>query len=232
VEAQKKNLEAQQRELKNFNDNLQRMVDEKTKTVLELQDAILKTVADLVESRDDITGGHIERTRRGVGLLVEALRDHPRFSKEVSHWDIKLLLQSSQLHDVGKIAISDRILKKPGKLDPEEFEEMKKHTTFGVQIIERIEENTSASDFLKYAKIFAGTHHERWDGAGYPNGLSGENIPLPGRIMTLADVYDALVSERSYKKALSHAEAVKIIRDGKGTQFDPELTDVFIKILG
>jgi putative two-component system response regulator len=231
VEAQKKNLEAQQRELKNFNDNLQRMVDEKTKTVLELQDAILKTVADLVESRDDITGGHIERTRRGVGLLVEALGDHPRFSKEVSRWDIKLLLQSSQLHDVGKIAISDRLLKKPGKLDPEEFEEMKKHAAFGVQIIERIEENTSASDFLKYAKIFAGTHHERWDGSGYPNGLAEENIPLPGRIMALADVYDALVSERPYKNAFPHADAVKIIRDGKGTQFDPALTDIFIKIM-
>jgi putative two-component system response regulator len=231
VEAQKKTLEAQQKELKNFNDNLQKMVDEKTKTVLELQDAILKTVADLVESRDDITGGHIERTRHGVGLLVEALRDHPVFGKEVSRWDIKLLLQSSQLHDVGKIAISDQILRKPGKLDPEEFEEMKKHAAFGVQIIERIEESTSASDFLKYAKIFAGTHHERWDGLGYPNGLAGENIPLQGRIMALADVYDALVSERPYKKAFSHAEAVKIIRDGKGTQFDPELIDVFIKVM-
>jgi putative two-component system response regulator len=106
VEPQKKTLEAQQRELKNFNDNLQKMADEKTKTVLELQDVILKTVADLVESRDDITGGHIERTRRGVGLLVEALRDHPVFGSKVAGWDIKLLLQSSQPHDVGKIAIS------------------------------------------------------------------------------------------------------------------------------
>jgi putative two-component system response regulator len=207
------------------------MVDEKTKTVLELQDAILKTVADLVESRDDITGGHIERTRRGVGLLVEAMRNHPLFGAEVSAWDIKLLLQSSQLHDVGKIAISDHILRKPGRLDNEEFEEMKKHAAFGVQIIERIEASTSASDFLKYAKIFAGTHHEKWDGSGYPNGLAGEVIPLQGRIMALADVYDALVSERPYKKAFSHAEAVGIIRDGRGTQFDPALTDVFIKVI-
>jgi putative two-component system response regulator len=231
VEAQKKTLETQQRELKNFNDNLQRMVDEKTNTVLELQDAILKTVADLVESRDDITGGHIERTRRGVGLLVEALLDHPVFGKEVSGWDIKLLLQSSQLHDVGKIAISDRILQKPGKLDSKEFEEMKKHATFGVQIIEKIEASTSASNFLKYAKIFAGTHHEKWDGSGYPNGLTGNDIPIQGRIMALADVYDALVSVRPYKKAFTHAEAVQIIHDGKGTQFDPALTDVFIKII-
>ncbi|MDR2759100.1 MAG: response regulator [Spirochaetaceae bacterium] len=231
VEAQKKTLEIQQKELKNFNDNLQRMVDEKTKTVLELQDAILKTVADLVESRDDITGGHIERTQRGVGLLVEALRDHPAFAKEISRWDIKLLLQSSQLHDVGKIAISDQILLKPGRLDPAEFEEMKKHAAFGVQIIERIEAATNASDFLKHAKIFAGTHHEKWDGSGYPNGLAGENIPLQGRIMALADVYDALVSERPYKKAFSRVEAAKIIQDGKGSQFDPVLTDIFITII-
>jgi putative two-component system response regulator len=232
VETQKQTLETQQRELKDFNDNLQKMVDEKTNTVLELQDAILKTVADLVESRDDITGGHSERTRRGVGLLIEGLRGHPLFGAEVSEWDINLLLQSSQLHDVGKIAISDRILQKPGKLGFDEFEEMKKHASFGVQIIEKIEATTSASDFLKYAKIFAGTHHERWDGSGYPNRLAKDDIPLPGRIMALADVYDALVSERPYKKAFTHAEAVQIIQGGKGSQFDPVLTDIFIEVMG
>jgi putative two-component system response regulator len=232
MESQKKALETQQGELKNFNDNLQKMVDEKTKNVVELQDAILKTVADLVESRDDITGGHIERTRQGVGLLVAALQNHPRFSREVAAWDIKLLLESSQLHDVGKIAISDRILKKPGRLDREEFEEMKKHAAFGVQIIERIETSASGiSDFLQHAKIFAGTHHEKWDGTGYPAGLAGEDIPLQGRIMALADVYDALISERPYKKAFSREEALAIIREGKGTQFDPVLTDVFVKIM-
>jgi putative two-component system response regulator len=231
VEAQKKTLEIQQKELKNFNDNLQKMVDEKTKTVLELQDAILKTVADLVESRDDITGGHIERTRRGVGLLAGALADHPVFGREAGGWDLKLLLQSSQLHDVGKIAISDNILKKPGRLDVDEFEEMKKHTTFGVEIIEKIEKSTRTCDFLKYAKIFAGTHHEKWDGSGYPNGAAGEDIPLQGRVMALADVYDALVSERPYKKAFSHREAVKIINEGKGTMFDPGLTEIFITLM-
>jgi putative two-component system response regulator len=231
VEAQKKTLEAQRKELKNFNDNLQKMVDEKTKTVLELQDAILKTVANLVESRDDITGGHIERTQQGVAILVEALRNHPVFGEEVADWDLKLLLQSSQLHDVGKIAISDRILQKPGKLEPEEFEEMKKHTSFGVQIIEQIEASTSTSDFLKYAKIFAGTHHEKWNGSGYHHGLAGEDIPLQGRIMALADVYDALTSARPYKKAFSHEEAIRIIQEGKGTQFDPALTDIFIEVM-
>ena len=229
LEEQTQILEVQQKELKNFNSNLQKMVDEKTKTVFELQDAILKTVVNLVESRDDITGGHIERTQRGVGLLVEALRDHPAYVREAAEWDIKLLLRSSQLHDVGKIAISDHILRKPGRLDPEEFEEMKKHAGFGARIIEKIEANTSANDFLKYAKIFAVTHHEKWDGSGYPNGLSGENIPLPGRIMALADVYDALISERPYKKAFSREEAMKIIQDGRGSQFDPVLTDIFIR---
>ncbi|MDR1108043.1 MAG: response regulator [Spirochaetaceae bacterium] len=242
VEAQKKTLESQKQrlekqteilkaqkwELRNFNANLQQMVDKKTRTVLELQDAILKTVADLVESRDDITGGHIERTQRGVGLLVDALRDHPVYGREVAEWDVKLLLRSSQLHDVGKIAISDRILQKNGCLTPEEFEEMKKHTTFGVRIIEKIETNTSASDFLTHAKVFAGTHHEKWDGSGYPRGLKGEEIPLQGRLMALADVYDALVSERPYKKPFSHKEAVKIIRAGKEKQFDPVITDIFI----
>ncbi|MDR0611156.1 MAG: response regulator [Planctomycetaceae bacterium] len=232
LEMQKKTLEIQQKELKHFNDNLQRMVDEKTRTVVELQDAILKTVADLVESRDDITGGHIERTQRGVSVLMGALRDHPVFGEVVSTWDFKLMLQSSQLHDVGKIAISDRILLKPGKLDNDEFEEMKKHAAIGVQIIERIESLTTACDFLDHAKIFAGTHHEKWDGSGYPNGLSKESIPLQGRIMALADVYDALVSERPYKKAFSHAEAIKIIQNSKETQFDPILTDVFVNVMG
>jgi putative two-component system response regulator len=232
LEEQAHTLEAQQRELKNFNDNLQRMVDEKTRTVYELQDAMLKTVADLVETRDDITGGHIERTRWGVQILVEALRNNPQYGREVEMWDIKLLLQSSQLHDVGKIAISDRILQKPGRLTPEEFEEMQKHASFGVQIIEKIEASTSASDFLKYAKIFAGTHHEKWDGGGYPNSLRGEEIPLQGRIMALADVYDALTSDRPYKNAFTHETAVSIILEGKGTHFDPVLTDVFITAMG
>jgi putative two-component system response regulator len=139
----------------------------------------------------------------------------------------ELLLQSSQLHDVGKIAISDTILNKPGKLSPGEFEEMKKHAAFGVEVIEKIEASTREKDFLKYAKIFAGTHHEKWDGTGYPKGLKGRAIPLPGRIMAVADVYDALISERPYKRAFTHEAAVGIITEGRGTQFDPVLVDLF-----
>jgi putative two-component system response regulator len=237
VEAQKKTLksqnetlEIQRRELQNFNDNLQKMVAEKTHTVLELQNAILKTVADLVECRDDITGGHIERTQQGLRILVDALLEQGLYPELVAALDIELLLQSSQLHDVGKIAISDQILQKPGPLTKEEFEEMKKHTTFGVKVIEKIEAGTSACDFLDYAKILAGTHHEKWNGQGYPLGQKGDEIPIHGRLMAIADVYDALTSERPYKKAFPHEEAVRIIVEGRGTHFDPLLTDMFERV--
>jgi putative two-component system response regulator len=145
-------------------------------------------------------------------------------------WDMELMLLSSQLHDVGKIAIADSILKKPAPLSEEEFAEMKKHAELGVQIIERIGGETSDSNFLTYAKIFAGTHHEKWDGSGYPNGLAGEDIPLPGRLMAIVDVYDALTFDRPYKNALSHEEAVQIILSGKGSHFDPILVDVFEQV--
>jgi putative two-component system response regulator len=152
------------------------------------------------------------------------------YREQTQDWDIELMLQSSQLHDVGKIAIADSILNKPGRLTPEEFEEIKRHSAIGVQIIERIEANTSESEFLKYAKVFAGTHQEKWDGTGYPMGLAGEDIPLQGRLMAIADVYDALVSDRPYKKAFTHEEAVRIILEGKGTHFDPVLVDVFEQV--
>jgi putative two-component system response regulator len=230
LKAQKQELEATQAELENFNDNLKAMVEEKTKKVLELQSAILKTVADLVESRDDITGGHVERTQRWLKVLIGGLQELGLYREQTQDWDIELMLQSSQLHDVGKIAIADSILNKPGRLTPEEFEEIKKHSAIGIQIIERIEANTSESDFLKYAKIFAGTHQEKWDGTGYPMGLAGEDIPLQGRLLAIADVYDALISDRPYKKAFTHEEAVRIILEGKGTHFDPVLVDVFEQV--
>jgi putative two-component system response regulator len=228
--AQKRVLEEQGIALLDFNDNLYKMVEEKTCKVLELQNAILKTVADLVESRDHITGGHIERTQRGVAVMLEVMEDLKLHREITQDWDSEILVRSSQLHDVGKISISDTILNKPGKLTPDEFEKIKQHTTVGVEIIRRIEENTSGNDFLKYAEIMAGTHHEKWDGSGYPNGLSGEAIPLPGRIMAIADVYDALVSERPYKKAFPKDEAARIIAEGSGTFFDPTLVDVFMRV--
>ncbi|GHU04512.1 two-component system response regulator [Betaproteobacteria bacterium] len=227
LEEQTMMLEEKSLELQNFNDNLQKMVDEKTRKVQELQNAILKTVADLVESRDDTTGGHIGRTQHGLQILINTMQEMGLYKEIMQDWDFDLMLQSSQLHDVGKISIADNILNKPGKLTPEEFEIMKEHTVCGVKIIERIEASTSGNDFLAYAKIFAGTHHEKWEGSGYPCKLVGEDIPLPGRLMAIADVYDALTSNRPYKRAFCHEDAVRIIIEGKGTHFDPVLVDVF-----
>jgi len=223
-------VDKQAKQLKDYNNNLEEMVREKTKTVLELQNAILETVAELVECRDDVTGGHIERTQSFLKSMVNKLNRDKIYQDIISTWDEEFLVQSAQLHDVGKIAVRDSILGKPGRLTEEEFAEMKKHTTFGEAIIEKIEKNTTEQTFLTHAKIFAGTHHERWDGRGYPKGLKGDEIPLQGRIMAIADVYDALISERPYKKAFTHEEAVKIISDGRGTQFDPALVDIFINI--
>jgi putative two-component system response regulator len=227
-------VESQKRELQDYNDNLQEMVRAKTKTVLDLQNVVLKTVADLVEHRDEITGGHVERTRNYVRILMRILDQEKIYRDEVQSWDREFFLQSTLLHDLGKIAIKDSILLKPGKLTAEEYEEMKKHTIFGVRIIEDIiagmDKNATESSFLYHAKIFAGTHHEKWDGAGYPYGLKGAGIPLQGRLMAIADVYDALIAERPYKKPLSHEEAVKIIVQGRGTHFDPVLTDLFLTV--
>jgi putative two-component system response regulator len=222
-------VEAQRKELQYFNENLQKMVEEKTQSVTELQNALLKTMAELVECRDDITGGHIERTQRGIKILLNEIEKSGVYLEETKGWDVNLLLQSSQLHDVGKISIDDSILKKPGKLTEQEFAEMKKHASFGEQIIKKIETLAKESDFLNYAKIFAASHHERWDGSGYPRGLKGNAIPLLGRIMAVADVYDALTSMRPYKKAFTHEEAVRIITEGSGTQFDPALVEVFTR---
>jgi putative two-component system response regulator len=204
-------LESQKGELIDYNNNLQRMVQEKTKTVLDLQNSVLKTVANLVEHRDEITGGHVERTKEYLAILLDAMVARKLYHEEVNSWDRDFFLQSSQLHDLGKISIRDSILLKPGKLTDEEFTIMKDHAIFGVRIIEEIEKETPVNDFLTYAKILAGTHHEKWNGAGYPYGLKGSDIPLPGRLMAIADVYDALISVRPYKEPISHEKAVAII---------------------
>jgi putative two-component system response regulator len=221
---------SQQRELINYNNNLQDMVKARTKTILDMQNSVLKIVANLVESRDEITGGHVERTRQYLSLLLDGLIQMGLYTQEIENWNQDFFLQSSQLHDVGKISIPDKILLKPDRLTPEEFNEMKNHTLFGVRIIEAMQKETPESSFLSHAKILAGYHHEKWDGSGYPYGLRGQDIPLGGRLMAIADVYDALISTRPYKKPFTHEEAAKIILDGKGTQFDPDLADVFLAV--
>jgi len=217
-------------ELLDYTQNLQKMVETKTKTVVELQNAFLKTMAELVEFRDDVTGGHIERTQMYLNTLLSAVMDRGLYKEETATWNINFILQSAQLHDIGKIRVKDSILQKHGKLTEEEFAEIKQHTSMGEKVIEKIKSNTTEQAFLEHAKVLAGTHHEKWDGSGYPKGLKGAQIPLEGRLMAIADVYDALVSERSYKKAYSHEEAVKIIRAGRGAHFDPVLVDLFLDI--
>jgi putative two-component system response regulator len=223
-------VEAQKRELIMFNDSLSQMVDEKTATVVELKNAILATMAELVEYRDKITGGHIMRTQLYIRALLHAMKAGGIYGDQLAEMDEDLLITSCQLHDVGKIAVKDEILNKPDKLTPEEFDSIKSHTIFGEKVIERLKEKTMDSDFLEYARIFAISHHEKWDGSGYPHGLTGEEIPLLGRMMAIGDVCDALVEPRPYKGELPHEKAMEIILEGKGGHFDPVLTDVFEKV--
>jgi len=220
-----------------YSNNLERMVEDKiqelaTKSyhVEKLKNSLLRTTAELVEYRDENTGNHIDRTQQYLGLFINAMKEHDVYAEEARGFDLELVMQSSQLHDVGKIAVRDAILFKPDQLTPEEFEEMKLHSTVGERIINKMKDSSHESDFLEYARIFAVAHHERWNGSGYPAGLKGEEIPLLGRIMAIADVYDALVTDRPYKKAFCHAKAVDIIRDGQGTHFDPALVALFLQI--
>ena len=227
IARQRKDLLTNQANLKDYAENLDQKIHEKTEEVFHLQNAILSTVADLVEFRDELTGGHVARTRLYLKALIDEMADKGIYTEEVSGWNMDFFLASAQLHDVGKIAIPDLILNKPDKLTPEEFEIMKTHVTVGVDAIEKIISKTDEEAFLRHTLYIAGTHHERWDGTGYPIGLKGLNIPLEGRLMAIADVYDALISDRSYKKAYSHEEACRVIIDGAGSHFDPLLIEVF-----
>ncbi|MCL2844698.1 MAG: HD domain-containing protein [Chitinivibrionia bacterium] len=204
----------------------------KMKSQKNLSGNIVSIVAELIEHRDKDTGGHIDRTTSYVSVLVLAMKDSGVYADELNKWNLKTAIASSRLHDVGKIGVSDLILNKPDKLTSEEFEKMKSHASQGVQIIEQIIDKTGDEEFLASAKLFAESHHERWDGAGYPKGLKGEEIPLQSRIMAVVDVYDALTSKRPYKPAFPHEKAVEIIMEGKGKQFDPAIVDVFFTMHG
>ncbi|MCL1904178.1 MAG: response regulator [Oscillospiraceae bacterium] len=191
---------------------------------------VIGVIANMVENRDVVTGKHIERTQEYLKILVEELIRTGVYEGEISGWDIDLLLPSAQLHDVGKITISDTILNKPGKLNDEEFAVIKTHSSEGERVICDIIEKTEEGDFLLHAKRFAGSHHEKWNGTGYPRGLREYDIPLEGRIMAVADVYDALVSKRPYKKPFTHEEAVDIIKKDSGTHFDPNIVKAFLNV--
>jgi len=220
----------QRKDLQNYANHLENMVREKTAAIFNLQNTVRATVADMVELRDNSTGGHISRTQRYMKALMDALVNDGIYADEIESWNIDLFLQSAQLHDVGKVAITDLILNKPDKLTRDEFEIIKTHVSAGVEVVEKIMRHETEQAFLRHALFVAGTHHEKWDGTGYPTGLKGIDIPLEGRLMAIVDVYDALVSERPYKRAFTHDEACKIIEDGAGTHFDPLLVSAFQKV--
>ncbi len=207
-----------------------RLIKESQKAVRDMHNATISVIADMVESRDEVTGGHIERTQRYLEILINEMLKTGCYAEEMSSWDLSMLLPSAQLHDVGKIVISDLILNKPGKLTDEEFAQIKLHCSEGEKIIDQIISKSNDDGFLRHAKRFAGYHHEKWNGTGYPRGKKGDEIPLEGRIMAVADVYDALVSERPYKKAFSHEQAVDIIKKDSGTHFDPSIVEVFLNV--
>ncbi|MGV8919426.1 MAG: response regulator [Pseudomonas sp.] len=215
--------------LRNQNDFLEQEVQRRTREVMAIQDVTIQAMASLAETRDNETGNHIRRTQHYIKLLAELLRNHPRFQHFLNDKNIELLFKSAPLHDIGKIGIPDHILLKPGRFTPEEFEIMKTHTTLGRDAIQHAEDQLGVSvGFLHMAKEIAYGHQEKWDGSGYPQGLAGDGIPISARLMALADVYDALISRRVYKPGMPHEQAVEIIRQGRGTHFDPDICDVFL----
>jgi putative two-component system response regulator len=196
-----------------------------------IQDVTILTMASMAETRDTETGNHIRRTQNYVKTLALQLKTHPRFSLFLSDENIDTLYKSAPLHDIGKVGIPDRILLKPGTLTAEEFEIMKTHTTLGWSAINNAERSLGIqAEFLTVAKDIALFHQEKWDGSGYPQGRKGDAIPVAARLMAVADVYDALISRRVYKEPLSHEEAVKIIQQGQGVHFDPDMVDAFLTI--
>lgn len=243
-------------ELSGYRHKLEYMVNEKTAVIERLQDVMSTCFAELVESRDGTTGGHIKNTTRYFSVFLEELSKHEKYRSILTPHYMRSLVRAAPLHDIGKIGINDSVLRKESALDKEEFEHMKTHTSIGgdtfrnifssvegvhhhsqmgADALERIWDTmeipeSADTDFLHIARDMALYHHERWNGTGYPTGIGGEEIPLCARILSIVDVYDALTSKRSYKEAYSHEKALEIIIKDRGVFFDPELTDIFISI--
>lgn len=210
---------------------LESEVTRRVTEIAAVQDATIMVMAALAETRDSDTGNHIRRTQHYVRALAEKLRSHPRFSRYLSDQAIEVLFKSAPLHDIGKVGIPDRILLKPGRFEPDEFEIMKTHAMLGREAIRQVEVTLGANvEFLSVARQIAYSHHEKWDGSGYPEGLSGDDIPIPARLMAVADVYDALISRRVYKEPMPHARAAAIIREGVATHFDPDVVEAFTEL--
>jgi putative two-component system response regulator len=224
-------LKAQSDMLRDQNAYLTAEVERRTREITAIQDITIFTMASLAETRDLETGNHIRRTQFYVKALAEHLRSNPKFSAFLTDAYIDAVFKSAPLHDIGKVGIPDRILLKPGRFTPEEFEIMKTHTTLGRDAILSAERALGLQiPFLETAKQIAYSHQEKWDGSGYPQGLRGDAIPFSARLMAIADVYDALISKRVYKDPVPHAEAVGILRQGRGSHFDPDILDGFLEI--
>jgi putative two-component system response regulator len=222
-----------QLELKNYSDSLEEMVIEKTNEATATLDNTLQAIANIIEYRNLESGSHVKRTQFFCKTLVDyLLESESDYAEELRGMQPEIITKSMALHDVGKIGIPDKILLKPGKLDPEEYDIMKTHTVVGKNIIEEMMNAVKDKDsiYLRHCRSIAFSHHERFDGKGYPQGISGYDIPLAARIAALSDVYDALVCARVYKAAMPYDDAIKIITEGRGTQFDPLLTDAVVQI--
>lgn len=217
--------------LEKQNENLESIIEERTRELVGTQQATIFAMSSLAETRDNETGNHIRRTQHYVRLLAMELRQNPRFVDELTDDSIKLMYESAPLHDIGKVSVPDSILLKPVALDDDEWVIMRKHTTFGRDAILEAEKTLpQGSSFLRYARDIVYSHHEKWDGSGYPEGLKGDEIPISARLMAVADVYDALISRRVYKPPFSHEKAVSIIAEGRGNHFDPDVADAFMKV--
>jgi len=220
---------ANQIKLKNYTDNLEELLIHKTQEISETQGRVLEAMADIIEYRNMESGAHVKRTGALTLHLINYLISNSDYARELIDNEPPLIVKSVAMHDIGKIGIPDNILLKPGKLTPEEFEIIKTHTTIGKDIVESILVSDD-SLYLKHCRDICHHHHERFDGKGYPSGLAGVSIPLSARIVSVVDVYDALVSKRVYKPAFTEDESIKIISEGRGTQFDPVLADAVVDI--
>ncbi|PLX68755.1 MAG: hypothetical protein C0603_06285 [Denitrovibrio sp.] len=203
---------------------------ERTEALQLTQDVSILSLASLAETRDNETGAHIMRTQRYILALAEELKSYPDFSAELTDENIDLIFKSAPLHDIGKVGIPDNILLKPGKLTDDEFKVMKRHPNYGRKALHTAGKALGKNSFLKFAEEIAFTHHEKWNGSGYPRSLKGSEIPISGRMMAVADVYDALISKRVYKPAFTHEDAKNIIIEGRGNHFDPQIVDAFLKV--
>lgn len=226
-------------ELDQYRHNLENMVNAQAQKIMEdsmrlgrIQDSVVIGMANLIESRDGSTGKHVKNTQNYVRMIATELLSRGHFTKELTPAYIEDLCKAAPLHDVGKIKIPDAILQKPGRLTPEEFETMKLHTTHSGKIIQTIIGDIEDGPYVRLVEDIALYHHERWDGTGYPAGLTGTSIPLSARIMAVADVFDALYEERCYKPPVRPIERImQIMSEGRGTQFDPVILDVFMDML-